>query len=39
MIGHRLENTPYYDTRVVIYERKCFIRLATGVVILNQTLY
>ena len=23
-------NTPYYDPRVVIYERKCFIRLATG---------
>ena len=25
-----LENTPYYDPRVVIYERKMFIRLATG---------
>ena len=25
----RLENTPYYDPRVVIYERKMFIRLAT----------
>ena len=24
------ENTPYYDPRVVIYERKMFIRLATG---------
>ena len=25
-----LEITPYYDSRVVIYERKMFIRLATG---------
>ena len=25
-----LENTPYYNPRVVIYERKMFIRLATG---------
>ena len=24
------ENTPYYDPRVVIYERKMFIRLTTG---------
>ena len=27
----RLENTPYYDPRVVIYDRKMFIRLATDV--------
>ena len=25
-----LENTPYYDSRVVIYDRRGFIRLATG---------
>ena len=25
-----LENSPYYDSRVIIYARKMFIRLATG---------
>ena len=25
-----LENCPYYDPRVVIYDRKMFMRLATG---------
>ena len=27
-----MENTPYYDPRVVIYEHKMFIRLATDLV-------
>ena len=26
-----LENSPYYDSRVIIYARKMFIRLAAGV--------
>ena len=28
--GTLLENTPYYDSRVVIYDRRGFLRLATG---------
>ena len=30
-----LEKCPYYDSRVVIYVRKMFIRLATGLVIMG----
>ena len=28
--SHRLQICPYYDPRVVIYDHKMFIRLATG---------
>ena len=33
-----MENTPYYDPRVVIFKRKMFIRLATEVNHLVLTL-
>ena len=33
-----LENTPYYNPRVVIYERKMFIRLATEIRISNPIM-
>ena len=33
-----LENYPYYDSRVVIYARKMFLRLATDLHFLTQNI-
>ena len=33
---HWLQISPYYDSRVISYDRKMFIRLATGVPILDK---